>query len=296
MTTRWWALHPRSWVDIGKDLGHEMRRDNVPLVAAGVAFYAVLAMLPALIIAVSIYGLFTNTAEAERQIESLLEVLPESTVRVIEAQMQPIADLSHTGLGIGVIVSLVALLWTVSNAIRALVRAVVIAYDQDGQRSPLERRYAALGITIVAISGGLVVLALIAAVPVWLNRFDPTNAIVTFGNLRWLFIGAVMVGGTAFLYRYSPPRRPASWGAVMPGVLVATLLWTIVSLGFSVYVSSFATYNQTYGTLGAAIVLLLWFWFTALAVILGAEINEVLATRAHREASQPDVPGPPATV
>lgn len=279
MTTRWWKLGLRDWFDVGRRLWDETRHDSAPVVAAGVAFYMMLALIPALVITVSFYGLFTEISEAERQIDALLEVLPEATVRTLETQIRPIADLSHGGLGVGVAVSIIALIWTASNATRAMIRAVVIAYDQEHLRSPLENRAAAMGLTAGFIVAGLVALALIAAAPIWLSRFDPTHAIVTFGNARWLLIAVGMSGGVALLYRYAPPRRPLSWLAVLPGVVAATGLWVAMSLGFSFYVANFGSYNQTYGVLGAAVVLLLWFWLTSLAVIVGAELNEVLQLR-----------------
>ena len=266
-------------LDILKSIREEARHDNIVLVAAGVAFYAVLAILPALFIAVSLYGFFTDPAEVERQIESILEILPSSGAGILDTQMRAIAATPQTHLSIGFAVSLAALFWTVSNATRAIVGAIKIAYDQETERSPLEKRSAALGLSVVAILGGVVLLAIIAAVPIWLKRFDPTHAIVTFGNFRWL----LLVGGfgliTGLLYRYAPPIRPEGWKRVLPGVVLATTLWLASSIGFSVYVSSFGKYNETYGTLGGAVVLLLWFWFTSLAVIVGAELNEILTLR-----------------
>ena len=254
----------------------EIRRDNIALVAAGIAFYAVLAVIPALVIAVSLYGLFTDLEEAERQIEAVLEVLPGSASQIIETQMRSIARTSPASLSISFVVSLIAFAWTVSNATRALVRGVKIAYDQEDDQSILERRDVALGATAVAIVSMLIALALIAAVPIWLQRFDPTDAIVTFGNFRWVLVGAMFAHLAGLLYRYAPPQRPSGWGSVLPGTLAATVIWTVASIGFSIYVSSFGRYNETYGTLGAAVVLLLWFWFTSLAILLGGELNEAL--------------------
>ena len=263
-----------------RDLRHEMQHDNVVIISAGVAFYAVLAILPALFISISLYGIFTTPLEAERQVASLLVVLPDSVEGTLDTQMRTIAATSHASLSIGFAASTVALLWTVSNATRAMVRAVKIAYDQETERSPLERRWVSLIISIAVIIGGIIALSLVAAVPVWLQRFDPTHAIVTYGNTRWLFL----IAGTSFvvglLYRYAPPHKPDSWRDVVPGVITATVMWAATSLGFSVYVSSYGSYNATYGALGAAVVLLLWFWLTALSVIFGAELNEVL--RLHR--------------
>jgi len=269
-----------SWLDrpirIFNEMRIELRRDNIVLVAAGVAFYAVLAVLPALFIAVSLYGLFTDLAEAERQIQSMLEVLPGSTASILETQMRSIARASETNLSIGFAVSLLAFAWTVSNATRAVVRGVKIAYDQEDGRSILERRDVAIGATVAVIVTTLIALAIIAAVPVWLQRFDPTDAIVTFGNFRWILVGLGFAAIAALLYRYAPPERPDGWRSVVPGTVIATVVWTVTSIGFSLYVSSFGRYNETYGTLGAAVVLLLWFWFTALAILIGAELNEAI--------------------
>jgi membrane protein len=265
-----------------REMRVEIRRDNIVLVAAGVAFYSVLAVLPALVIAVSLYGLFTDLDEAERQIEAVLRVMPGSASQIIDTQMRTIAQTSRPSLSIGFVVSLAAFAWTVSNATRAVVRGVKIAYDQENEQSILERRDVAIGATVVGIISMLVALALIAAVPVWLRRLDPTHAIVTFGNFRWLLVGALFALLAGLLYRFAPPRRPPYWRAVVPGTLVATVIWTVTSIGFSVYVSSFGRYNQTYGTLGAAVVLLLWFWFTSLAILVGAELNEVIDRRHER--------------
>lgn len=276
MATQWWRLAGRDWLAVARSVRQEIRVDSVSIIAAGVAFYSVLALIPAATITLSVYGIFTNEAEAERQIDALIEVLPETTVRTLESQIRPIADFSHAGLSFGVVISIAVLVWTVSNATRAMIRAVVIAYDQDHLRSPLESRPAAIALTVVVIVTGIVALAVVAAIPVVLGRFDPTDVVVTFSNTRWLAVGLAMLGTTAALYRYAPPRRPETWLAVLPGAGLATLLWLVMSIGFSIYVSSFGSYNETYGILGAAVVLLLWFFFTAFSVIVGAELNEAL--------------------
>lgn len=273
----WWRLTPRDWLDVARTLWTEVRHDSVPIVAAGVAFYGVLGLIPALVIAVSLYGIFTDPSEAEQQVTALLEVLPESTARVVAGQIEPIATFSSAGLSFGVLASLAVLVWVASNAIRAVVRAVVIAYDQEGERSRLETRGIALALTVAIIVAGVAAIFVVAVLPALLSGLDPTDSIVTLSNVRWLALAGGMFGGTALLYRFAPPRSPASWMDVLPGSLLATVLWLAVSFGFSVYVSSFASYNETYGFLGAAVVLLLWFFLTSFAVILGAELNEVLA-------------------
>jgi membrane protein len=274
-------------VRILHDIREESRKDNIVLVAAGIAFYSVLAVIPALVIAVSLYGLFTDIDEAERQIEAVLEVLPGSTSQIVETQMRSIARTSPASLSIGFVVSLAAFAWTVSNATRALVRGVKIAYDQEDDKSLLERRDVALAATVVGIVSMLIALAVVAAVPIWLQRFDPTHAIVTFGNFRWLLVGAMFAVLAGALYRFAPPQRPRGWSNILPGTITATIIWTVASIGFSLYVSSFGRYNETYGTLGAAVVLLLWFWFTSLAILVGAELNEALTLSRQAKVANP---------
>lgn len=279
--TRW----PGRTTGILRGMRKEARHDNVGLVAAGVSFYAVLAVLPALVISVSLYGLFTDVDEAERQIDAVLSAMPSSAAQIIETQMRAIAAASHPSISIGFGLSIAAFAWTVSNATRAIVRGVKIAYDQEDERSILERRDVAVSVTVIGIVSMLIALALIAAVPVWLRRFDPTHAIVTFANFRWLLVGALFAVLSGLLYRFAPPRRPPHWRAIVPGIVTATVMWIVTSIGFSIYVSSFGRYNETYGALGAAVVILLWFWFTSLAILIGAELNQVMDTGRTRQSA-----------
>lgn len=268
-------------VDIAKDVRTESDHDNVVIVAAGVAFYAVLALIPMLLLSVSLYGLFTTIEEAERQVEALLEVFPQSTVDVLESQIFAIVETRSAALSLGFAFSTLALIWTASNATRAIVRAVKIAYDQEEEKSLLERRGVAIGLTFGVIVGLIIALATIAALPAAIAALDGGHPLVSFSGLRWVLIGVVSAGGIAALYRFAPPNRPDGWRAVLPGVVFATGMWVVVSIGFSIYVGSFASYNETYGTLGAAVILLLWFWLTAMAIILGAELNEAIALRPY---------------
>lgn len=258
-------------------LAERIRSDNVSLIAAGVSFFAALAVIPATVIAVSLYGIFTSPRQAELHVESLLEVLPTTTARTLEAQIQPIADFSHLHLSFGLIVSVVALLWTVSNAARAIVRAVVIAAGQGASRSRLEGRLASLGIAVLMITVATAAVAVIAAMPAWFAALDPDHVILTFSNMRWALVGVLFIGGVLALYRAAPPVRAETWRAVVPGAVLAASLWVLLSIGFSVYVSNFGRYNETYGALGAGAVLLLWFWLSSIVIIIGAQVNAVWA-------------------
>ncbi|MCL1593958.1 MAG: YihY/virulence factor BrkB family protein [Actinomycetia bacterium] len=275
----------RHWYAIARDVRREIQHDNVVIIAAGVAFYAVLALLPAMFVIISLYGLFTDTADVEHQITQLLTVFPDSATVALTEQMRAIADASHANLSIGFAISTLALIWTVSNATRAMVGAVKIAYDQEDQRSVLESRATAMGLTLFVMVGIVIALAAIAVVPAWLRQIDPTNIVSLLANLRWLFLAATTTLTIGLLYRFAPPVRPERWADVLPGAVIATVVWSMASIGFSLYVSSFGNYNATYGTLGGAVVLLLWFWFSALAIILGAEVNESIDRLATASSS-----------
>lgn len=262
-------------------LGRKLNDDSSTLIAAGVAFFAALAVIPAMAITVSIYGIFTSPEQAKHHVDALLEVLPESSVRLLEAQIQPVADFHNFHLSIGLVISILALLWTASNATRALVRAIAIAYGQRDQRSPLERRGSSLAVTLGAITITAGAVAVIAAIPVWFEMLDPDHVILTFGNLRWALIGLMVAAGLAVLYWRAPADRPGTWREILPGVLIATALWMAISLGFAAYVGSFGRYSETYGPLAGGAILLVWMWLSTVTVIVGAQINYLRSTGSH---------------
>lgn len=269
----WWDLRWDEWRDVLKETFHEVKVDNVPIVSAGVAFYAVLAVIPVAIMAVTLYGLVTDPAEAERQIQELIDVLPEDAASLIANQVRPIASTGSGVLTLGFAVSALGLLWTASNATRATVRAVVIAYDQEEEQSRLGTRLAAIGLTIAVLAFFAVVLGLVAVVPAWLAI---ASLNVPASALRWVVLLGVVFGGALLVYRYAPPRDAPAWGSLVPGALFAALAWVAVSAGFAFYVNNFGAYNQTYGVLGGAVILMMWFFLSALAILIGGEANAVL--------------------
>lgn len=266
---RWWRLGLRDWLDVARAVIQEVRADHVPLVSAGVAFYAVLGLIPASIMAITLYGMVTSAGEAEAQIVGLLDVLPADTASVVAGQLRPLATSPEVALSLGFAISAVGLLWTTSNATRAVVRAVVIAYNAEAEQSPLERRIASLALTVAALVMGIALLALVALLPAWLLA---TGDASPAASLRWILV--LVLGGTAslLLYRYAPPRAAPTWGSLVPAALFTAVAWVVISLGFSFYVAHFGSYNETYGALGAAVVLMLWFFLCGAALMVGGEL------------------------
>jgi membrane protein len=262
------------WKQILLRTKEQVKEDNVPLLAAGVAFYAFIALFPALIAAVTLYGLVADPAQVEEQIASLTDTLPDDAASLIGAQLRDIATTSSSSLGWGLLVSLGGALFAASGGVQNLIKAVNIAYDEEETRGFLKLRGLALLLTLVAVVFVVVAVGLIAVLPVVLNAAG-VGGIAWFGVqvARWVGLVAFVALALAIVYRYAPDRDNPKFRWVGLGSAVATVLWIVGSAAFSLYVSRFGSYDKTYGALAGVIVLLLWLWLTSLVVLVGAEIN-----------------------
>ncbi|HEX6311372.1 MAG TPA: YihY/virulence factor BrkB family protein [Acidimicrobiia bacterium] len=269
-STPWW----RSWLETGRRAAGEVRDDNVTTIAASVAFYGMLAVFPALIAVVSVYGLVADPRDVRDQIESFTSALPDDASRLVTNQLDSITRESGNGLGVGVVLGILAALWTAAGGVGALVKGLNLVYDETETRPFWRRRGLALLLTLGGVVSVVVMLGLIVAAPPLIRRLDASG----FGSsvlvaLRWPLLVLMILFGLALLYRYGPNRRGARWHWMSAGALVAALIWVLASIGFSIYVDRMGTYNETYGSLGAVIVLMLWLYIAAFAVLFGAELN-----------------------
>lgn len=263
----------RGWFDILKRTRRESVRDNIPLVAAGVAFYLLLSLFPMLIAAISIFGLVVDPQEIERSMSELLAALPDEARGVIEPQLHNIASTAGTGLQLGLVISVAVALWTASSGMSNLMKALSLAYDEQ-PRGFLKGRALALVLTLGGILLLGVALAIIIGAPIVYRFLElPGWALVVAQLVQWAVLAALFIGALGVLYHFGPNRDRPGWSWVSPGALLATGLLLVISAGFSFYVSQFGSYNETYGAIGGVIVLLLWLYFAALAVLLGAELN-----------------------
>jgi membrane protein len=267
-------IPPKGWLQVTKRAWAEAKTDQVPLLAAGVAFFAFLSLFPAMIAAVMVYGLVADPATVQRQTEQISQALPEDAASLITDQMEAITSAPQQGLGIGLVVALLAALWAASGGVGQMLTAVNVAYDEDETRGFVKRKALALALTFGAILFATVAILLIAVTPALLDAFIPEGA------LRWLLEIARWVGlliavgiGLAVLYRWAPDRDSPRFTWVSVGATVATVIWLVASLGFSLYVDNFGSYGETYGALAGVVVLMLWLWITAFIVLFGAEVN-----------------------
>ncbi|HXV94223.1 MAG TPA: YihY/virulence factor BrkB family protein [Pseudonocardia sp.] len=267
-------IPPRGWWQVTRRAVKESSEDNIPMLAAGVAFFAFLAIPPALIAGLTLWGLVADPQQVTQQVEALARSLPEETQPLITDQLNSVASTSSQALGIGLVVSLLGALWSASSGVGNLMKAVNIAYDEDETRGFLKLRAIALVLTLGAIVFVLITVALITVVPPLLEALQlGTVGTVLAQVVRWLLLLVVVVGGLAVVYRFAPDRDSPKFLWTSTGALVATALWLLGTIGFSLYVNYFGNYNKTYGALAGVIVLLLWLYLTSYIVLLGAEIN-----------------------
>lgn len=283
-------IPPRGWWQVLKRAFRESSADNIPTLAGGVAFFAFLAVFPALIAALTLYGLVADPAQITNQINSLTGVLPLEARTIITDQLTAVSRTSGGTLTVGLVVSLLVALWSTSTATSNLITAVNLAYDERESRGFVKVRALALGLTLGAIIFVLVALALVAVVPVVLDQLGlGTAGQVTAEIVRWILLLSVIIVGLGVVYRVAPNRNHARLSWVSIGALVAALLWLLGTVGFSFYVSTFGNYNKTYATLAGVIVFMLWLYLTSFIVLLGAEIN----AEAERQTARDSTVGEP---
>ena len=262
------------WKDILKRTMAEVKADNVPLLSAGVAFYSLLALFPALVAVVSIYGLVADPDEVATQLKSLTNAMPEQAAKLIIDQVTQIASSSGGALGVSVVVGIVAALWSASAGMKWLCSALSLVYDEVEDRKFLKLRGTALILTVGAAVGLVVSIALIAAAPSLAHAIGlgDTGTLV-IGIVKWPALFALVIVGFAVLYRYGPNRDQPTWGWTSAGSIVAAIIWLAASAGFALYSSFSSSYADNYGSFAGIIILMFWLYLSIYAVLFGAEIN-----------------------
>jgi membrane protein len=279
-------IPPRGWFQVAKRVKEEAKADNVSLLAGGVAFFALLAVVPLLVAVLAIWGIFASPADATRLIGDLASGLPNSAQRLVTDQLRSISTRSNGGLGITALVSIVIALWSASSGTKHLIEAVNTAYDEEEGRGFVRVRGLALLLTLGAIVFLLLAIGLIAVVPSALDDAGVPDAVRLVVEIAiWPVLGVAMILGLAVLYRVAPDRDDPKWRWASWGAVIATALWLVGSVAFAVYAANFGSYDETYGSLGGVVVLMLWLYLTALVVVLGAEINAALETQTVRDST-----------
>jgi len=274
------------WRDIGKRVLAESKDDNVPLLAAGTAFYAILAIFPAIIAMVTLWGLVADRDQIGEQIASFTGALPEDARSILGDALTNATNSAGGALSLTLVLGLATALYSASGGMAGMIKGINLAYDEKETRSFLKVRRLALVMTLGALLIGLVSIGLIAVLPAILESLGlgPVGEFLARW-LRWPVLALLVVAGLAVLYRYAPDREHPKFSWVSWGAGIATLLWLIGSGLFSLYVTNFGEsgYARTYGAVAGVIILLLWLFLTGFIVLLGAEINAEMERQTRRD-------------
>ncbi len=271
------------WKHVLTRVYEEINEDRVLSLAAGVVFYGLLALFPAITALVSCYALFADPATVSSHLAMLQNVMPNGAYGIVHNQIERIASSTAGNLSLAFFGSLVVALWSANAGMKAIIDALNIVYGVSEERSFIRLNAVSLVMTLGAIVGLLVAIAAIVVTPIvlaYLPLGSFAGALLAW--LRWPALIVLLMIAIALLYRFGPNRAHPRWALISVGGIFATLAWLAGSLGLSWYLSNFADYNATYGSLGAGIGLMMWLWITSIVILVGAELNsEITAARSR---------------
>jgi membrane protein len=264
----------RGWTDIFVRTYWEIQSDRLLALAAGVVFYSLVALFPAIAAGVSSYALFADAATIGKHLSIAADIVPASILDMMNAEITRIAAKSDGKLTFGFLLGLGIALWSANAGMKAMFDALNIIYDEGEKRGLIWLNVVSLFFTVCAIAGVGLAIALVVVFPLLLAAFGLTSFDhPIIGYLRWPVMFVLIILGLAVLYRYGPSRRLMKWRWISVGSVSAALDWLTVSSLFSWYLGNFANYNATYGALGAVVGLMMWMWFSTIVVLVGAELN-----------------------
>jgi len=277
ISPRRWSARARRWRRVIVGAFQESTTDQVSLAAAGCAFYATMALFPAISVLISVYGLVFDVMAVEGQLQVLRDVLPPPAFQMIDDRVRELISQPGNTLSIGLAISLAVAFWSASTGTKSVVSALNVAYEAEERRGYFRFQLVGLLMTLCAVAAATVAIAVLVVLPTVVSFIGLSDYSAGLIKALSMVILLVLVGGTiALLYRYGPSRRPRPNQRIFTGAVHATLLWLIASVGLSFYVSHIARLGATYGPLGAVVAIMLWFYLTAYAVLLGAELNSQL--------------------
>jgi membrane protein len=258
-----------------------INRDRILATAAGVVFYGLLAIFPAITALVSSYGLFANPSTISGNVQSLALMLPEGSIGIVEDEIERVLTRENSTLGLIFTFGLVLAIWSANAGMKAILDALNVANEVEEQRGFIRLSLVSLAFTIAALAAILLMIAAVVLVPLLLEHFGLGHRLELLVQTgRWPVLAMVLLAGLLVLYSYGPSRKSPGWRWLIVGAAVAVALWLIGSSLLSWYLSNFGNYTATYGSLGAAIGLMIWMWMSAIIILFGAELNSEIERTA----------------
>jgi membrane protein len=281
-----WQIPLRGWKDILLRTYQQLNEDRLLAVAAGVVFYSLLALFPAITAFVSFYGLFAKGATINEHLSAIASVVPQGAYGIIEEQINRIVSKGDVKLSFGFAFGLFLAIWSANAGIKAIIDALNVVYDEKEKRSFIKLNLISLCFTVGAIAALLMAIGAVVVVPLVLARVglgDMSETLLAL--LRWPALFVLVLLGLAILYRFGPSRREPEWQWVSVGSVFAAIAWLAGSALFSWYLGKFAHYDETYGSLGTGIGLMMWMWLSVIVILFGAELNSEMEHQTARDST-----------
>jgi membrane protein len=276
----------RGWKDITTRTLQETQADRLLALAAEVVFYSLVALFPAIAAGVSIYAMFADAGTIAKHMSLAIGVIPNDALNMLRDEITRIAAKSDGKLTFGFLFGLGVALWSANAGMKSMFDALNVIYDEQEKRGLIRLNLITLFFTICAIGAVLLAVSAVVVFPLLLAALGlAQSALPLISYLRWPLMWLLVVAGATVLYRYGPNRRPAKWRWISVGSAFAASAWLVLSSLFSWYLSNFANYNATYGSLGAVVGLMMWMWLSTIVILVGAELNSEIEHQTARDST-----------
>jgi membrane protein len=276
-------LSGSGWKRVLKQTKQALKDKDLATTAAGLAYYATLTFFPAVLGLATVTLIFTSPEQVTSLINNLSHYLPAAIAKLLSTQLTPIVSAGSKKASLAVIVSVAALIWTTSGGLQNLIKATNKVYDVKETRNMVKLRLTSAALSIVLlVFGGVIILLLLLQKNALQQLGFPSTLATLFPLLRWPILLALLSVMLATIYRYAPDRKEPHWQWVSWGATAATVIWLIVTVGFFIYVQNFANFNRSYGSLAGIVVLMIWFNYSALIILVGAQVNKRLEVNTSR--------------
>lgn len=274
------------WKDILMRVKTDLKDDHISMVSAAMSYYALFALVPAISAIVLMYAWISDPAEISQHIAKAANVIPAELQEILNTQLGGLASKASSSLGLGAIFSLLLALWGASKVSKSIMEAMNIIYEEEDERGFFKKSFMALTITFLAIVLSILAMGVIVVIPAITNLFN-FGPVIEIGMTAasWVVLLGLFSFFLSFAYRFGPDRRRAKWKWVSSGAIIAAVLWAIVSALFSWYAKEFGNFNKAYGSLGAMIVLMTWFYLSSFVILLGGEINAELEHQTKKDST-----------
>jgi membrane protein len=281
-----WQIPWKGWKDIVWRTYEQIGEDRLLAVAAGVVFYGLLAVFPAVTAFVSLYGLFASASAVSDHLSMAAGILPEGAVDILREQIDRLAAKGDAKLSFAFIFGLAVALWSANAGVKAIMDALNVVYEEKEKRGFIKLNLVSLAFTLGAIGSLILAICAVVILPIALAHLGLQNVTdALFRIARWPILLVVVIVGLAVLYRFGPSRREPRWQWLSVGSIFAATAWIITSALLSWYLTNFANYNATYGSLGAGIGMMIWMWVSSIVILFGAELNSEIEHQTTRDST-----------